>query len=77
MHGRRFAKLVVLDVMMPGMDGPTLLKRMRLEPELARILVIFMTAKSSKEDGERLRDLSAIGVIARSEQSGKRSEPNA
>jgi two-component system, cell cycle response regulator len=57
--------LVVLDVMMPGMDGPTLLKRMRLEPELARIPVIFMTAKSSKEDSERLRDLSAIGVIAK------------
>jgi two-component system, cell cycle response regulator len=57
--------LVVLDVMMPGMDGPSLLKRMRLEPELARIPVIFMTAKSSKEDAERLRDLSAIGVIAK------------
>jgi two-component system, cell cycle response regulator len=57
--------LVVLDVMMPGMDGPTLLKRMRSEPELAHIPVIFMTAKSSKEDSDRLRDLSAIGVIAK------------
>ena len=57
--------LVVLDVMMPGMDGPTLLKRMRSEPELADIPVIFMTAKSSTQDTERLRDLSAIGVIAK------------
>ena len=28
--------LVVLDVMMPGMDGPTLLTRMRADPDLAR-----------------------------------------
>jgi len=57
--------LVVLDVMMPGMDGPALLKRMRQEPSLARIPVIFMTAKASAEETERLRQLSAIGVIAK------------
>src|SRR6185436_19869247 len=39
------ADLVVLDVMMPGMDGPSLLKRMRLDPALAHTPVIFMTAK--------------------------------
>jgi two-component system, cell cycle response regulator len=57
--------LVVLDVMMPGMDGPTLLTRMRADPDLADIPVIFMTAKSSSQDTERLRELSAIGVIAK------------
>jgi CheY-like chemotaxis protein len=56
---------VVLDVMMPGMDGPALLKRMRKEPGLAQIPVIFMTAKASAEETERLRQLSAIGVIAK------------
>jgi len=57
--------LVVLDVMMPGMDGPTLLKRMRAHPELANIPVIFMTAKVNAHESERLRELSAIGVIAK------------
>lgn len=57
--------LVVLDVMMPGMDGPALLKRMRLDPALARIPVIFMTAKVSKEETEKFRELSAIGVIGK------------
>jgi CheY-like chemotaxis protein len=57
--------LVVLDVMMPGMDGPTLLKRMREDANLAHIPVIFMTAKASAEEAERFRELSAIGVIAK------------
>jgi CheY-like chemotaxis protein len=57
--------LVVLDVMMPGMDGPTLLKRMRQDPALAQIPVIFMTAKSSAEEAARFRELSAVGVIAK------------
>jgi CheY-like chemotaxis protein len=57
--------LVVLDVMMPGMDGPTLLKRMRQDPGLAQIPVIFMTAKASPEEAQRFRELSAIGVIAK------------
>ena len=48
--------LVVLDVMMPGMDGPTLLKRMRADPELARIPVIFMTAKANPQE---------VGALAR------------
>jgi CheY-like chemotaxis protein len=57
--------LVVLDVMMPGMDGPTLLRRMRDDPALDQIPVIFMTAKASAEEVARFRELSAIGVIAK------------
>ena len=56
--------LVVLDVMMPGMDGPSLLRRMRLDPGLEHVPVIFMTAKASAEETERFRE-SAIGVIAK------------
>jgi two-component system cell cycle response regulator len=57
--------LVVLDVMMPGMDGPALLRRMRHDPDLAAIPVIFMTAKVSNEEAEKFRELSAIGVIGK------------
>jgi two-component system cell cycle response regulator len=57
--------LVVLDVMMPNMDGPTLLKRMRADPDLRHIPVIFMTAKTNPEETARFLELSAIGVIAK------------
>jgi two-component system, cell cycle response regulator len=67
LHEMRHEKpdLVVLDVMMPGMDGPALLKRMRQDPGLAHIPVIFMTAKVSHEETQKFRELSAIGVIAK------------
>ena len=57
--------LVVLDVMMPGMDGPAILKRMRGDAELKHIPVVFMTAKANPQEVARLTDLSAIGVIAK------------
>lgn len=57
--------LVVLDVMMPGMDGPAILERMRADPELRHIPVIFMTAKANPQEVARFRGLSAIGVIAK------------
>jgi two-component system, OmpR family, response regulator len=57
--------LVVLDVMMPGMDGPTILARMRDDRDLMDIPVIFMTAKANPQETVRLRELSAIGVIAK------------
>lgn len=57
--------LVVLDVMMPGLDGPALLARMRADGALQHIPVIFMTAKSDPADAERFRRLSAIGVISK------------
>ena len=57
--------LVVLDVMMPGLDGPAILARMRADPELRHIPVIFMTAKANPQEVARFRGLSAIGVIAK------------
>lgn len=57
--------LVVLDVMMPGMDGPAILQRMRADPELMTIPVIFMTAKADPREVAHFRGLSAIGVIAK------------
>jgi CheY-like chemotaxis protein len=56
---------VILDVMMPGMDGPAMLRLMREDPELRHIPVIFMTAKASPQEVARFRELSAIGVIAK------------
>ena len=57
--------LVMLDVMMPGMDGPSILARMRADADLKHIPVIFMTAKASASEVARFRGLTAIGVIAK------------
>jgi CheY-like chemotaxis protein len=57
--------LVLLDVMMPGLDGPATLTRMRKDPIIAPIPVIFMTAKAMPEEVSLLHQMGAIGVIAK------------
>lgn len=57
--------LVLLDVMMPGMDGPETLKGLRCFPELATTPVVFMTAKVQPQEVEGYLDLGALGVIAK------------
>jgi CheY-like chemotaxis protein len=57
--------LMMLDVMMPGMDGPETLRRLRAEPELADIPVFFMTAKAMPAELQRLRSLGAAAIIAK------------
>ena len=57
--------LILLDVMMPGMDGPTTLQELRSIPELAQIPVVFMTAKVQPQEQKQYTDLGAIGVIAK------------
>jgi two-component system OmpR family response regulator len=55
--------LVLLDVMMPGTDGPTTLQRMRANPALAHVPVIFVTAKAMPQEVARFRKLGAVAVI--------------
>ena len=55
----------LLDVMMPEMDGPATLTRLRDMPELAGIPVIFITARASTSERARLTALGALGVIAK------------
>jgi DNA-binding response OmpR family regulator len=45
--------LIVLDVMMPGMDGFTVCRRVRTDPRFASIPVILLTAKGQESDRER------------------------
>lgn len=57
--------LVLLDVMMPGMDGPETLKGLRAFQELASTPVVFMTAKVQPQEVEGYLSLGAVGVIAK------------
>jgi CheY-like chemotaxis protein len=57
--------LVLLDVMMPGLDGPGTLQAMRQTPALAGVPVVFMTAKVQPQEIATLRSLGALDVIAK------------
>ena len=55
--------LLLLDVMMPGMDGPTLLRRLRAIDSSRNVPAIFMTAKMQPDEITDLERIGAIGVI--------------
>jgi CheY-like chemotaxis protein len=57
--------LLLLDVMMPGMDGPSTLQKLRTMPGLDKIPVVFMTAKAMPQEVARFRELGAVSVIAK------------
>ena len=58
-------QLILLDVMMPGMDGPATLAALRARTETANTPVAFITARTQRDDLERLVALGACGVIAK------------
>lgn len=61
----RIPDLILLDVMMPDMDGPTTLFRLRERPETREVPVVFMTARTQGREIERFKALGALGVIAK------------
>ena len=58
-------QLVMLDWMMPGIDGPALLRKMRENPATSGIPVVFVTAKASQRELAELRALGAAGAISK------------
>jgi CheY-like chemotaxis protein len=73
MTGRQGVKLarmmqpdvILLDVMMPDMDGPATFVELQREPDTRHIPVIFLTAKVQGADRRRFEDLGVRGVIAK------------
>ena len=57
--------LVMLDWMMPGMDGPTLFRKMKQLPEVSALPVVFITAKATQRDMDELIALGAAGTISK------------
>lgn len=58
-------QLVLLDVMMPGMDGPTTLQQLRQQYDLSRIPAVFMTAKVQSNEVESYKALGAADVVVK------------
>jgi CheY-like chemotaxis protein len=59
------ADLVLLDVMMPGLDGLATLEALRTNPATASLPVVFMTAKVQAAEIQHYLDIGAIGVISK------------
>jgi CheY-like chemotaxis protein len=57
--------LVLLDWMMPGMDGPTLFRRMKENERTRNLPVVFITAKASAVELNELKQLGAAGTISK------------
>ncbi len=54
---------IVMDVMMPEMDGPTTFREMQKNPQIAHIPVILLTAKVQGVDQRRFADLGVAAVL--------------
>ena len=62
---RETPDVILLDVMMPGLDGPSTLSRLQEQETTKRIPVIFMTARSQQQEIDRFLSLGAAGVITK------------
>ena len=56
---------ILLDVMMPGMDGPTTFARLQADPATNEIPVILLTAKTQGADLRQFEDLGVAGVLTK------------
>ena len=57
--------LVMLDWMMPGMDGPTLFRKMKQDPQTSALPVVFITAKAAQRDLDELMKMGATATISK------------
>lgn len=58
-------QLVLVDVMMPEMDGMETLARLRLMPQAKDTPIIFMTARAQTHEQENYLELGALGVVVK------------
>lgn len=58
-------QLALLDVMMPDLDGPGVLHRLREHAATRDLPVVFLTAKSGSAEVQRLRELGALDVVTK------------
>ncbi|QBL08144.1 response regulator [Rheinheimera sp. D18] len=58
-------QLLLLDVMMPGMDGPTTLQKLQQQYDLSKVPAIFMTAKVQDAEIASYKMLGAVAVLVK------------
>lgn len=58
-------QMIILDVMMRDMDGPTILREIKNDPRVSRIPVIFLTAKTDPALLAEYKGMGAAGIIAK------------
>jgi CheY-like chemotaxis protein len=56
---------ILLDVMMPGLDGPATFKRLQDNPQTRDIPVIFLTAKAQSADRRKFAELGVAGTLTK------------
>jgi CheY-like chemotaxis protein len=56
---------ILLDVMMPDMDGPATLAQLQSDPATRDIPVVFLTAKTQTSERTRLEQLGAAGILTK------------
>ena len=57
--------LILLDIMMPEMDGFEVLEKLKKDPVTSNIPVIMLTARKSREDMQKAKDLGAVEYITK------------
>tara|TARA_R100001377_G_scaffold77844_1_gene55318 strand:- start:2677 stop:3066 length:390 start_codon:yes stop_codon:yes gene_type:complete len=55
--------MILLDVMMPGLDGPTTLKKLKEAMDLTEVAIVFMTAKVQSTEIEYYKSIGACNVV--------------
>ena len=63
--GSILPSLILMDIMMPEMDGLEVLEKLKEDPITAGIPVIMLTARKSREDMQKARDLGAVEYITK------------
>jgi CheY-like chemotaxis protein len=58
-------QVVLTDLMMPGIDGVELIRRLHAAPETSGIPVVALTANETEEAGESAREAGAVAVVAK------------
>jgi two-component system OmpR family response regulator len=57
--------LILLDYMMPDLDGRAVLERLRAAPDLRAVPIVFLTALGGRSDRAQLAELGADAVLAK------------
>ena len=63
--GRDAFDAVLLDIMMPDVDGYEVLRHIRAQPYLRRLPVVMLTAKAAREDREKAQELGADAYVTK------------